>query len=85
MGSVEVVLASSILFTDHYQLTMAQLYLRTGLAERRARFDHTFRSYPDYGTHQAGYAVVAGLVPLLDWMDSATFTDDVLDALRGVR
>lgn len=84
MGSVGVVPASSILFTDHYQLTMAQLYVRTGLAERRARFDHTFRSYPDYGTHQAGYAVSSGLAPLLDWMRSVTFSDDVLDALRGM-
>lgn len=85
MGSVEVVLASSVLFTDHYQLTMAQLYLRTGLAERRARFDHTFRSYPNYGTHQAGYAVAAGLAPLLDWMRSAAFSVEVIDALRGIR
>lgn len=85
MGSVAIVLAPSVLFTDHYQLTMAQLYLRTGLAERRARFDHTFRSYPDYGTHQAGYAVAAGLAPLLDWMRSVSFSDEVLDALRGVR
>lgn len=85
MGSVGLVLASSILFTDHYQLTMAQLYLRTGLAERRARFDHTFRSYPDYGTHQAGYAIAAGLAPLLHWMRSVSFSDEVLDALRGIR
>jgi nicotinate phosphoribosyltransferase len=79
------VLDSSVLFTDHYQLTMAQLYLRTGLARRRARFDHTFRSYPDYGTHQAGYAIAAGLAPLLDWMRSVSFSDEVLDALRGIR
>ena len=85
MGSVRIVSASSILFTDHYQLTMAQLYLRTGLAERRARFDHTFRSYPDYGTHQAGYAIAAGLAPLLDWMRAASFSAEVLDALRGIR
>lgn len=82
MGSV---LNTGILFTDHYQLTMAQLYLRYGLAERRARFDHTFRSYPDYGTHQAGYAVVAGLAPLLDWMRSVRFSNEVIAALRGVQ
>jgi nicotinate phosphoribosyltransferase len=85
MGSVGVVLSSSILFTDHYQLTMAQLYLRSGLAERRARFDHTFRSYPDYGTHQAGYAIAAGLASLLDWMRTVSFSDEVLDELRGIR
>ncbi len=84
MGSVDQVLNTSILFTDHYQLTMAQLYLRFGLAERRARFDHIFRSYPDYGTHQAGYAIVAGLAPLLDWMNGVTFDQATLDGLRGI-
>lgn len=80
-----VPLADSILFTDHYQLTMAQLYHRMGMAERQARFDHTFRSYPDYGTHQAGYCIAAGLGPLLDWMDSVRFGTDEISALRGVR
>jgi hypothetical protein len=68
-----VTLADSILFTDHYQLTMAQLYHRMGMAERTAQFDHTFRSYPDYGTHQAGYCIAAGLGPLLDWTRSPPF------------
>ncbi|MDH3306640.1 MAG: nicotinate phosphoribosyltransferase [Acidimicrobiia bacterium] len=63
------VLASGFLFTDHYQLTMAQLYHRFGLHDRLAQFDYSYRSNPDYGTHQAGYAVTAGLGPLLDWMD----------------
>jgi nicotinate phosphoribosyltransferase len=82
---VGIVLSTSILFTDHYQLTMAQLYLRSGVAERPARFDHIFRSYPDYGTHQAGYAVVAGLAPLLDWMRRVSFSTEVLEGLRGMR
>ena len=54
-------LRHGILSTDAYQLTMAQLYLRAGLHERRVRFEHFFRSYPDYGDHQAGYCVAAGL------------------------
>ena len=61
---MSIVLAEGFLFTDLYQLTMAQLYLRSGLAERRAQFDHAFRSYPDYGHHQAGYCISAGLSPL---------------------
>jgi len=68
------VLTDGILFTDHYQLTMAQLYFRTGLGARPARFEHSFRAYPDYGTHQAGYAIAAGLAPFVDWMRSATST-----------
>lgn len=75
--------AEGILFTDEYQLTMAQLYFRMGLHEKRAQFDHFFRSYPDYGTHQAGYCINAGLEWLLRWMESARFREDDLDCLRS--
>lgn len=66
-------LAEGILYTDMYQLTMAQLYFRMGLQDRPAQFDHFFRSYPDYGRHQAGFAINAGLGWFLDWMDNARF------------
>ncbi len=72
-----------VLFTDQYQLTMAQLYFRKGLHERKAQFDYYFRRYPDYGRHQAGYAVFAGLEPLLEWMDQVRFTDVDLELLRS--
>jgi len=51
--------AEGILHTDQYQLTMAQLYYR-------AEFEHFFRSYPDYGLHQCGYRINAGLAWPLD-------------------
>jgi nicotinate phosphoribosyltransferase len=72
-----------ILFTDQYQLTMAQLYYRVGLSERQVQFEHFFRSYPDYGAHEAGYCIVAGLEWLLDWMQAARFRDEDVDYLRG--
>ncbi|MGB1288609.1 MAG: nicotinate phosphoribosyltransferase, partial [Aggregatilineales bacterium] len=72
-----------ILFTDAYQLTMAHLYFRMGLHERTAQFDHFFRSYPDYGTHKAGYCVNAGLGTLTDWMQDVHFTDTDIEHLRG--
>ncbi len=75
--------AEGILFTDQYQLTMAQLYFRTGLHERPAQFDHFFRSYPDYGLHQAGFCVNAGLEWLLDWMQEAHFREEDIAFLRG--
>ena len=78
-------LTEGILFTDHYQLTMAQLYHRYGLAERTAQFDYYFRSYPDYGSHQAGYCITAGLGPLLDWMGRTWFGREERAALRAVR
>ncbi|MEX2655405.1 MAG: nicotinate phosphoribosyltransferase [Acidimicrobiia bacterium] len=78
-------ISEGILFTDHYQLTMAQLYYRSGLATRPAQFEHFFRSYPDYGLHQAGYCITAGLEPLLDWMQSVRFEQAELDVLAGIR
>ena len=75
--------AEGILYTDQYQLTMAQLYFRMGIHERPVYFDHFFRSYPDYGQHQAGYAVTAGLEPLVDWMQRTRFTDHDLDYMRA--
>jgi nicotinate phosphoribosyltransferase len=78
-------LAEGALFTDMYQLTMAQLYYRQGLHEKRVQFDHFFRDNPNYGTHQAGYCVNAGLGWLLDWMDEARFGDDEIEALRAQR
>ncbi len=62
-----------ILATDQYQLAMAQLYWRETLADRTAQFDYFFRSYPDYGTHQAGYCITAGLGWLLQWMEGTRF------------
>lgn len=72
-----------ILLTDQYQLTMAQLYFRMGLHERMAQFDHFFRSNPDYGNHQAGYCINAGLEWLLDWIKDARFRPEDLEYLRG--
>ncbi len=76
-------LLGGILGTDQYQLTMAQMYWKEGLADRAAQFDYFFRSYPDYGTHQAGYCVTAGLGWLLDWMESARFGAGELEYLRS--
>lgn len=75
-------LANSILFTDMYQLTMAQVYFRLGLHQKTAQFEHFFRSYPDYGIHQAGYAINAGLEWLLDWMQDARFDEETISYLR---
>ncbi len=75
--------AEGILFTDQYQLTMAQLYYRLGWHEKPAQFDHFFRDYPDYGSHKAGYCISAGLEWLLDWMKNSRFREEDLAYLRG--
>jgi nicotinate phosphoribosyltransferase len=82
MKSTERPAAEGILFTDQYQLTMAQLYFRTGIHERHAQFDHFFRHYPDFGLHMAGYCVNAGLEWLLDWMEESRFRDADIEYLR---
>ncbi len=81
MRSSERQIAEGILFTDQYQLTMAQLYYRMGLHEKRVQFDHFFRQYPDYGAHQAGYCINAGLEWFLDWMQEARFREPELEYL----
>jgi len=85
MKSSERAAAEGILFTDQYQLTMAQLYYRMGLHERHVQFDHFFRKAPDYGQHQAGYCVSAGLEWLLDWMSDARFGDREIAFLAAQR
>ncbi|HUG32240.1 MAG TPA: nicotinate phosphoribosyltransferase [Acidimicrobiia bacterium] len=76
-------LLSGLLATDQYQLAMAQVYWKEGLAERPARFDYFFRRYPDYGTHQAGYCITAGLGWLLEWMETVRLTSADIAHLAG--
>lgn len=71
------------LLTDQYQLTMAQVYFKNGLAETPARFEHFFRSYPDYGTHEAGYVINAGWGWFGRWAERSRFGEDELAALRS--
>ncbi len=85
MKSTERPAAEGILFTDEYQLTMAQLYFRMGLHETDAQFDHFFRHYPDFGPHKAGYCINAGLEWLLDWMRESPFRDEDIEYLAGQR
>ena len=75
-------IAEGILFTDQYQLTMAQLYYRMGLHEKIVQFDHYFREYPDYGLHKAGYCVNAGLEWFINWMLESRFRQADLNYLK---
>ena len=82
MKPADTQITEGILYTDMYQLTMAQLYFRNGLHEKQVQFDHFFRNYPDYGTHKAGYCIIAGLEWLLDWMGEVHFREKDLEFLR---
>src|SRR3954471_20233643 len=64
---------------------MAQLYVRAGLQDRPVRFERFFRSYPDYGEHQAGYCVAAGLGPFAAWTTSVGARPVDVEALGAHR
>ncbi len=70
----------SALTTDLYQLTMLAGYLEEGMHETRSVFDLFFRHNPFKG----GYAVFAGLEPVLDYLENLRFSDDELAYLRGL-
>lgn len=65
-------------YTDLYQLTMAQVYLRHGRQNDRATFDYFFRQLPFEG----GYAVFAGLEDLLASLENLRFDPGDLAFLR---
>jgi nicotinate phosphoribosyltransferase len=68
------------LCTDLYQLTMAQAYWQSGLAERRAVFHLFFRNNPFGG----GYAVACGLGQAVELLDSVSFTAEDCGYLAGL-
>jgi nicotinate phosphoribosyltransferase len=76
-------ISEGILFTDQYQLMMAQLYFKMGVHEKQVQFDHYFRQYPDYGLHKAGYCINAGLEWFIDWMQNSYFRQKEIDLLRS--
>ncbi|MCL2333046.1 MAG: nicotinate phosphoribosyltransferase [Actinomycetia bacterium] len=63
--------------TDLYQLTMAQGYFLAGMHERPACFVLNFRSNPFEG----GFAVAAGLGPVLEYLRDWRFSPEELDYL----
>jgi nicotinate phosphoribosyltransferase len=78
-------ITEGILFTDFYELTMAQLYFLTSIHERQVVFDYFFREYPDYGSHKAGYCINAGLESLVSWMKSVRFGPKETELLQNLK
>lgn len=83
MNNSQQNIARGILYTDQYQLTMAQFYYQMGQHENEVQFEYFFRKPPDYGSHKAGYCIFAGLEWLLDWMRESRFTRTELDYLKN--
>jgi nicotinate phosphoribosyltransferase len=70
----------SLLFTDLYQLTMAQAYLAEGMQEPGV-FELFFRTLPP----QRNYIVAAGLDDVLNALEKLQISDAELDYLRSLR
>lgn len=66
------------LYTDYYELTMAQGYFVSGKANQQATFDYFFRSNPFDG----GYTVFAGLEDFLNLLDQFKYSESDLDFLK---
>lgn len=67
------------MLTDFYEITMANGYFQTDMADDIAYFDMFFRRVPDGG----GYAIMAGLEQVIDYLKNLTFTDEDIEYLRG--
>ena len=66
------------MLTDVYELTMANGYLNSGNRDTVVYFDMFFRNIPENG----GYAVMAGLEQVIDYLSSLKFSEDDLDFLK---
>lgn len=66
------------MLTDFYEITMANGYFCTDMADDIAYFDMFFRKIPDGG----GYAIMAGLEQVIEYFKGLKFTDEDIAYLR---
>lgn len=71
---------SPCLFTDLYQLTMAQGFWKTGLDKREAIYHLNFRRAPFKG----GFTIAAGLEMVIDYLQRFKFLDEDLIYLKSL-
>ncbi len=67
------------LLTDLYELTMAGGYFENGLKDKIAYFDMFYRSNPD----KSGYAIMAGVEQMIEYLTNIKFTQEDIDFLRS--
>ena len=67
------------MLTDFYEITMANGYFCSDMADDIAYFDMFFRRIPDGG----GYAIMAGLEQLIEYLKNLEFTDEDIEYLRA--
>ncbi|MBE6737059.1 MAG: nicotinate phosphoribosyltransferase [Ruminococcaceae bacterium] len=66
------------LLTDFYELTMAGGYFECDHKDRIAYFDMFYRTNPDKG----GYAIMAGVEQMVEYLTNLKFTDEDIEFLR---
>ncbi len=64
--------------TDFYEVTMANGFLKKGMENSIGYFDMFFRKMPDGG----GFAIMAGLEQLIEYLKNLTFTKEDIEFLR---
>ncbi len=67
------------MLVDFYELTMANGYFASGIKDAVAYFDLFFRSTPDSG----GFAVMAGVEQMIEYLEGLHFTSEDIEFLRG--
>lgn len=67
------------MLTDFYEITMANGYFESGIVEDIAYFDMFFRKVPDGG----GYAIMAGVEQVVDYLKNLEFTEEDIEYLRS--
>lgn len=64
---------------DFYELTMGNGYFTKGMGDKIVYFDVFYRENPDNG----GFAIVAGLEQVVEYINNLKFTEDDIAYLRG--
>lgn len=72
--------STTALLTDHYELTMLEAALKSGVAHKKATFELFTRSLPN----GRGYGVVAGTERVLDAVEDFQFSHDQINYLKSL-
>jgi len=72
-------MTNNSLLTDFYQLTMMQGYFKAGIGQRHAVFDMFYRENPT----GSGFAIMAGVEQLLNYIENLRFENEDLEYLRS--
>lgn len=67
------------MLVDFYEITMANGFFENGRGLETAYFDMFFRRVPD----NAGYAIMAGVQQLIEYIENLNFTAEDIDYLRS--